>query len=422
MADISFATPTEQHHKLTNAKASAKCGIIQQTSGVVVGIEKNVLPTTVWKIEKYWINPATAPLPISKIKIETDQLIEDAFARDGQISICKIYDFLENEYGFAPCNLSSFIAGFLLKEYGGEPFRYSDSTGGHEPMTVDKLAEMLGNYIGKSPKPTYIVKMTAEEKAFYELIEKAWRIQPNTCASVSQAVSAITSKMRKLKLPVWCLEAIDDAGVYDVVCKFIEFVQKEGSEAHSKAVEIGRIALAKPSLADNLLALLTDDNCRIGMYEYLHAFEGSKVIELAKEIGATDNVLLSDICHLFAVKYACLWDKQTGEEEIRKLITEYSVVRCSNDILNSSAHSLHEAYKDWRERMKFIGVSCEGLQAKYPALCHVLDTLRKICKQEDILPEQMKTFHTELVAHGAEIRELLNNDRHAFGEVYEAYL
>ena len=114
---------------------------------------------------------------ISKIKVELDKRIDVAFAGYGQISIGEVYDILEKTYGFSPCNLSSFIAGFLLKEYGSEPFRYSDSSGGHEQMTQDKLAEMIGNYIGKSPKPTYIVKMTADEMAFYELTEKVWGIR-----------------------------------------------------------------------------------------------------------------------------------------------------------------------------------------------------------------------------------------------------
>jgi len=34
----------------------------------------------------------------------------------------------------------------------------------------------------------------------------------------------------------------------------------------------------------------------------------------------------------------------------------------------------------------------------------------------------LKAFYTELVTHSAEIRELLNNDRRAFAEVYEPYL
>lgn len=416
---------TENHFKLTQGRNSAAYGITGSVkSSPVNGIEKSLLSAllpTAWKADRYWEIPATASLPISKIKIEVDRCIEAAFTRDGQISIGEIYDFLEETYGFAPCNLSAFIAGFLLKEYGGEPFRYSDSSGGHEPMTQDKLAEMLGNYIGKSPKSTYIVKMTADEMAFYDLTEKAWGIQLNSCSSVSQAAIAVTAKMRSLSLPVWCLEEVDTVGVFDVVQKYIELVQKEGSEAHKKAVEIGKISTARPSLAAALLALLTSDNCQKGMREYLCSFENGKIMELATAIGAENN-MLADIRRLFGVKHSCLWDKQIGEDEIRKLLTEYGIVKESNTILNASTHSLTETFKEWRERLKFIGISCEALRAKCPTLAKFLDILIKICKQEDILLEQLKTFHTELVAHGTEIRELLHNDRRIFTEVYDPYL
>jgi hypothetical protein len=414
---------TESQLKITPAiKPSAKAGISKFTNGVVVGVENHVLPT-VWKIDNYWENPTTSSLPISKIKVEVDNLIEAAFTREGQISIGDIYDFLRDTYGFAPCNLSAFIVGFLLKEYGSEPYRYSDSSGGHEQMTQDKLAEMLGNYIGKSPKPkpTFIVKMTAEEKAFYELTEKAWSIQPNSCSSADQAGRAVTAKMRGLNLPVWCLEEVDTVGIFDVVQKYIELVQKEGNEAHKKAVEIGKIASEKPFLVDSLSALVTSENCQKGMHKYLRSFEEGKVTELATAIGAKNNVL-TDIRRLFGVQYSCLWDKHLGEDEIRKLLTEYSIVKESNAILNVSAHSLTEAFTEWRARLKFIGISCDALRAKFPALVKVLDTLLKTCKQEEILPEQLKAFHSELVAHGAEIRELLNNDRSVFAEVYEPYL
>jgi len=412
---------TESQLKVTSAmKQSAKAGILQATSGVVVGVEKHVLPT-VWKIDKYWENPTTSSLPISKIKVEVDKRIEVAFARDGQIPLGEIYDFLEETYGFAPCNLSAFLAGFLLKEYSSEPFRYSDSSGGHEQMTQDKLAEMIGNYIGKNPKPTYIVKMTADEMAFYELTEKAWGIQPNSCSSAGQAAIAVTVKMRALSLPIWCLEDADTFGVFDVVQKYIELVQKDGKEIHKKAVEIGRIASSKPSLADNLHVLLTSDAIQKGMRGYLHSFEGGKIMEIATAIGAENNVL-ADIRRLFGVKHSCLWDKATGEDEIRKLFIEYGIVKESNAMLNASAHSLSEVYKEWRERLKFIGLSSDTLQTKYPVLAKALGTLLKIYKQEDILPEQLKAFHAELVAYGAEIRELLNNDKRVFAEMYRPYL
>ena len=412
---------TESQLKMTPAmKPSAKSGIMEMTSGVVVGIEKHILPT-VWKVEKYWENPTTALLPISKIKIEIDKLIETFFTRDGQISIGEIYYFLEENYGFAPCNLSSFLTGFLLKEYGSEPFRYSDSSGGHEPMTQDKLAEMISNYIGKNPKPTYLVKMTPDEKSFFELTEKVWQIRENSCTSAGQATMLITAKMRELGLPVWCLEEVDKFGVFDVVQKYIELVQKEGNEAHKKAVEIGKIASARPSLADNLLMLLTSENCQNGMRKYLSSFESGKIIELATAIGV-DNTILVDIRRLFAVKHSSLWEKQTGEDEIRRLLVEYGIVNESNSILNVSARSLIDILKEWRERLRFLGISYEALQIKFPVLTKLFDILFKIYSQVDILPEQLKMFHLELVTHYLEIKELLTNDKQIFAEVYEVYL
>jgi hypothetical protein len=412
---------SENPLKLTQGKNSAAYGITGITkSSPVNGIERFVLPT-VWKADKYWEAPSTAALPISRMKVEVDKLIEIAFSRDGQISIGELYDFLQEKYGFAPCNLSAFLAGFLLKEYGGEPFRYSDSSGSHESMTQDKLAEMLGNYIGKSPKTTYIVKMTAEEMAFYALTEKAWEIAPNSCSSAGQAAITVSVKMRGLGLPVWCLAEVDDFGVYDVVQKYIELVQKEGKEAHKKAVEIGRIATVKTTLPENLAALLTGEKCQKGMREFLTCFEGGRILSLANEIGASGNVL-ADIRSLFAVKHSCLWDKQTGEDEIRKLLTVYGVVKESNILLSVTASSCVEAFKEWREHLKFIRVSCEALRAKSPSLIKVLDTFLKIYQQSDVLPDQLKMFLSELRANGVEIRKLLNDEKRIFTEVYALYL
>lgn len=411
---------SESQLKMTSMKQSARSGIIQSTSGVVGGIEKHIL-STVWQIDKYWENPALASYPISKIKIEIDKRIEQAFASDGQISIGEIYDFLEEKYGFAPCNLTSFITGFLLKEYGKEAFRYSDSSGGHEPMSAEKLAEMIGNYIVKPSKPTYIVKMTSEEMAFYELTEKTWKIPEHSCSSPGQAAFAVSKKMREISFPIWCLKEVDETGSFDVVQKYIDLVQLEGNQAHKKAVEIGKISINKPSLSNSMLALINSENCQRGMREFLYNFEEGNFIALAKEIGA-ENSVLDDVRRLFGVKYSCLWDKSTGEDEIRKLLIEYSVVRESNLILTANAHSITEAYKEWRERLKFIGISCEALRAKYPVLVKALDVLLKISKQEDVIPEQWKIFQVELSTHGILIKEVLTAERQVFKDIYEPYL
>lgn len=409
---------TENQLKLTNGKSSAKSGIMQSTSGVMVGCEKRVL-SSVWKREKYWIEFPNEV--ISKIKNAVDNLVIDSFKRDGQISIGDIYDYLEKTYGFPPCNLSAFIVGFLLKEYSGEPYRYSDSSGGHEHMNPDKLAEMIGNYVGKNPKPTYIVKMTPEEKKFYEVTEKVWSITPSSCFSVGQAANSVTRKMRDLGFPIWCLEYVDKSDVYPVLKKYIEIIQKEGSDAQKLAIEIGKIASKRDDISEKLLTLINSEKCQIGMRLFLQSFEQGKLLTLAQKIGATQKYL-SDIRELFSVENSCLWNRPIGESEIRKLIVDYSIVWESNQVLNASASSLEESYNEWRDRLKFIYISNQTLKERYSQLSKTLDIFMKIYQGSELLLDQKEVFIQELKQNQKGILDLVNYEKQIFLDVYSPYL
>ena len=411
---------TENQLKITQGKAAAKCGIIKKTSGVVINAEKSTL-AAVWDVENYWNDPATSGLEISVIKKAVEDHISEGFDKDGQVSIDSIYELLENDYGFAPCNLSAFLTGFLLKEYAGEPYRYSDASGSHEPMSQDKLSEMIGNRVGKEPNPTYIVKMTVEEKAFYELTEKAWNIAENTCSSASQAAICVKNKMQALGLPVWTLEEVDSFGVYDVIKMYIDLVQKEGNEAHKVAITLGGISINRPSLGEQLKELITIENCQKGMRSFLKGFENSKLIDLANEIGANDN-LLKDISKLFEVQYSSLWNLETGKDQIRSLIVEYTFVKYTNKILGSTASSKAEAFDTWSEQLKFAMCTCEALQAKYPDLEKCFELLLKIYKNEDVLPDQMKTYVDELTKHFDSLKDYFGNEKKVFSEIYSDYL
>ena len=171
---------TETQLKLTTPKPVAKYGMgVTEIKGLISGCEKSVLGK-VWSKKEYWKDESLAGEHIVIIKKAVDKMIEDAFMSSGRISIGEIYDLLETTFGFSVCNLSAFITGFLLKEYSSEPYRSMDAEGHRDSMTPDKLSEMIGNYIGKAPKATYIVSLTEEEKAFYELTESGCVIQLST--------------------------------------------------------------------------------------------------------------------------------------------------------------------------------------------------------------------------------------------------
>lgn len=410
----------ENQLKLTQAKNAAKAGITEITSGVVANAEKSVL-AKVWKVEKYWSAPETSGENISYIKRGVEELISEAFKNNGQISIGEILSYLENEFSMPPCNLTAFIAGFLLKEYGNEPYRYADSSGNHEVMSPVKLSEMIGNYIGKNPADTFIVKMTAEEKAFYENAEVAWGITPDTCSSVSQAASAIKNKMNALKLPVWCLKDVDKAGVYEYVEKYIEIVQKEGSEAHKLSLQIGKASLVRDNLGEQLRELLTIENCQKGMRSFLEGFEGGELLSIAKRIEADDRVI-SDISKLFSVQYSSLWNAEIGKDEIKKLTTEYRFVELSNEVLNERVHSKADVLDKWAEKLKFCMCSYEAIQGEIPELGVLLGLLLNIYLRKEILPDQMFTLVSELQRHGEILKEYFNNELKHFRKIYEVYL
>lgn len=412
---------SETQLKLTTPKPVAKYGMgVVEIKGLISGCEKSVLGKF-WSKKEYWKDEELAGEHIVIIKKSVDKMIDDAFKSSGKISIGEIYDYLETTYGFSVCNLSAFITGFLLKEYSSEPYRSMDAEGHRDSMTPDKLSEMIGNYIGKNPKSTYIVNLTPEEKAFYELTESAWSITANTCSSPQQAGTLVLAKMRDLSYPVWCLEDMDTAGVFDLVKLYIKLVQSKGDEAHDVANEIGKIAIQRPSSAQNLKALLTLDNCKKGMHIFLERFENGKLLNVAKEINADDSVL-SDIKKLFNVQYSALWIGSTGEDEIRKLITEYEVVKSTNIFLNVTARSKEAAFKAWRETLKFIGFSCESIREKKPALDKFFYNLLRIANYEDMLPDNMKSFLDEMTNHNAEIRNVLGNTLVVFIDIYAPYL
>ena len=219
-------------------------------------------------------------------------------------------------------------------------------------MTPDKLSEMIANYMTKDkPKSTYIVNLTPEEKAFYDLTAEAWGIDANSCSSPNHAGSLVLGRMRELAFPVWCLEDVDTNGVYDLVKMYMTLVQSKGDDAHDVANEIGKIAIQRPSSAQKLKQLLTVDNCRKGMELFIQRFEGGRLLTVAKEIGASGSVL-ADIKKLFSVQYSALWIGSTGEDEIRKLIVAV--------IEDSTVKKIVKEYEKYKKRLDIFHVAFSG--------------------------------------------------------------
>jgi len=92
------------------------------------------------------------------------------------------------------------------------------------------------------------------------------------------------------------------------------------------------------------------------------------------------------------------------------------------NVLDCDAHSLDEAYKFWRETLRFVGVSHEALSARFSNFGNLWAWLRKVSIQQDILPEQLSQFLLELERQSVEMRSTLGNINEIFASVYKVHL
>lgn len=392
------AKVSEQMFSISGLASGAKCGITQTCGGVFQASFVTPLLQGAWQIDgDYWVSSPT--LSISKLKCKVDDLVASAFDRDGRVAIGDVFDMLM-EQGFMPCNLYALLTGFLLKEYATDAYRYSDGEAG-DKMSAEKLAEIIGEYIKHRNTPIprykekYIEKQTREQMAYAEFCKGVFGIPDNI--SIEQMAVRIRSKIKELGFPIWCFREIDTNGLDEFMEKIASIANPgSGSENVAKIASIiGKLSLQTPTAADNLRNLLySNGNACKAMTEFLAGFENGDLLRLAKEIGAND-VLLDVKRQVSSGEALWLWDQDTGEDEIRKLIIDYKIVAQSNQI-NAKTSSLSACLSEWREKLKSIRMPCSVLYTEAPMLKALFQCLRDISLSGELAYDKRSVFLSEL--------------------------
>jgi hypothetical protein len=402
--------------------AGAKNGIIQSCGGIYQSSFIVSLMQNAWGVPNYW--EAMPKLPISKLKIIVDQQINSAFEKDGRISIGSIFDGLI-EQGFMPCNLYAFFTGFLLKEYATDSFRYSDGDTG-DKMNADKLAEIINEYIKQinTPLPRYKEKfievMTHEQKAFIEFSKIVFDVPDNI--SIEQAALRIRSKLKDFGYPIWAFKGIDTNSLELFIDNLTTLANpmNKGTNESKIASEIGKMYLQTPTAANNLANLLASKNAPKAMEDFLTGFENGDILNLAKSINVSD--VLQDVKRQVGSGEALwLWDQETGEEELRKLIQDYKIVLASNNI-NQKTNSLSVCLAGWQDKLKSIKIPVVTLLSEIPSLKILFEILRDIASTGDLVYEKRAQFLAELEKNTENLQTFFDTKIKIFSNIYSVHL
>lgn len=365
---------------------------------------------------------------VSKLKEELEQMIQDVFRTEVRISIGDIYDYLM-DLGFMPCDLYAFLAGFLLSEYAGEPYRFSIGAAGDNGgvMTPDTLGDYIGEYIKyknnpfKGYKEKFIEIMTQDQKAFVDFAHNAFDVPENL--SVEQAASRVRVRLRDIGFPVWCYKCIDTNNLEGFIDKLADIANaKAGETVPTLAGQLGKMLTQVPTASKNLAALITEENGAKAMLEFLHEFENGELLSIADAIGI-QNVIGDVKRQVGSGEASWLWDKGTGIEELQKLLVDYKIIFKSKDFESvSKTATFFSCMQAWKEYTHFLKIPYSVCKAKMPELSSFFECLKNIAEDCDLSHDKHQKFLVELERKAAVITALKERKMEAFKEEYSLYI
>ena len=399
-------------------QVGVECGITQNEKGTYNNnnAKLSISLGNAWKVEKYWeLHPSD---PISQIKVQLDDYISQELKEHGRITIGAIYDRLkEKPYGFLPCNMSAFFIGFLLKEYVNDKYSWSDDITS-DSMSLTRMKEMVEEIIKNDITPInryrakYLVTMTPEEKAFMEGTSTAFGISKEYCSSIESVRTRLGMKMRdSLSFPIWAIKYILDGETLqtpvDVICTLLgNYMELTNNTSDNKtdtdiANGIGKIYIANKNASSDLKALLTEENCRKGMLEYLETYADGKLPKLAKQVddgGQYINVLRQKID---AGDANWVWKPQTVNQQIEAVVLEYEITSETSKLLGSCSQ-YRDAIALWNEKCGNMKVAYEAVKQYVSDMQPLLSLLKDIKQNGSLAENKKQSFLDLLQEYGAQ--------------------
>lgn len=420
--------------------AGAACGITEETKGTFrSGNEATKLENALkgaWKVSEYWKSSHTY---IANLKKAVDEFIEKAFEESDRVSIASIYKLLTSEpYGFMPCNLSAFILGFVLKEYANGVYSYSDNLT-TVPLDTDKLASMISEIIkqdntpDKRYKDKYIVTLTDEERTFNKVTSAAFDIPEMYCVSITETRSRIREQMKDFSFPIWVIKYVLNGNTFktsaDVVSKLIDNYcgiannkNMEGEKSDNDiALDIGRICINNEGAAEDLKSVLTKENCKNGMLEYLKVYEGGKLPSIAKKIN-DGGQYINQLQYKFSSDAAnWVWNTDTVNAKINELICEYEIIDISNIILAKNTTYV-DTIRSWIDKIGQIRLAYSVIKNELGDSKPFYEMLNNLYKQRQLLDSQKLTFLNLLRDNTEGFKQFMGSQSSLFMKVCSFYL
>lgn len=420
------ASITDTLFQLSQQKNMAEAGITHKESSMLKTNAIKVLGDA-WNISgNYW--EILPDISISRLKIELDALIKTEIENNVRISFDEIFKFLL-ERGFMPVNIYAFLTGFLLREYAGDPYRYSAGVDGNlgGAMSASKLAECIGESVRlahngstRNSRPKYLEIMSQNQRQFMTFAAEIFNVAEDV--SVEQCAQKLRLKLKNLGYPLWCyVDAVED--------KQKNFMQLLTEIANTKlAVSIsalaeraGQILTNNPETFSDLKNFMTAQKGSEIFTDFLRNFESGIIFELAQKIGIENP---AEECRQRVTSGDGIWlhDKSTAEEDLKKFIVDYKIVAESRKF-GINGKSLSACVENWATHCRFnLKIPYDVIGDYYPTVRNFSTALKEITEHGEIPQGKREFFLSQLTGNAENIHRALSDAVKILSEKYSYQL
>lgn len=160
-------------------------------------------------------------------------------------------------------------------------------------------------------------------------------------------------------------------------------------------------------IISSLKNYITADNCKAGMILYLDKYNNGSLKELADKI-TDDGYYINALKIKMVDASSWLWNIDTINAEIDKLILEYKIVDISNKYITRTT-SYKEMVSSWLDKLHFFKLPFEGIKNDLGNLKGLFECLYDITISRSISDTNKNKFLNELNNYGDDFANLSNN-------------
>jgi hypothetical protein len=369
----------------------------------VMGMEKKTIPSAynylaVWREklakENIWNNPEYALTmqthPVAKMKQAVDEFIKESIKNNGSVGITDIWNLLRDKpFGLLPCTGTTFIIGFLMKEYADCGYYKKDAVKYPTLLTAVELADMIHGIIKglKNADTLSIVKMTDKQEQFCKCSGEIFKLPPQKQNAIQDVMIGIKDRLPNDGFPLWSLKYYvknnDKYGLCDAIlpiidafCYFVSAI-KDGEKNETQiAEEIMDLFSKDAGIKEYLCEVYNSSNLRLGMQSYIAEYK-PEFVSLAEQI-ADEGRYIEQVKGRLSLFASWLWEKGDADKQIDAVYLDYQLINAINKIIPQPVMKIEDATTAISNRISAVKMPFDFFKGYVSNIAKLLQNLISI--------------------------------------------